>query len=280
MLGLGLSLWHPAVMGRAPPPLDVFPAAATAVSIARLLRSVYTGPALRVRRGSDNAEQDIPYAGGLLNTVSLLAFCAATNGFLVRAYDQSGNARDIVQTTPANQPPIVTAGALAVTLNARPGIRLAGVPITMSAATWGTVPQPFTRNYVMTRRNAVVGGRALSSVGGGPPLSQEFAPAANTLQMNAGASAAFQNFADGESAIITPIYNGASSLMRKNGSASSASDAGANGFVGVQLGSLDGASNLFVSDFYELVVFASALSAADALRLERNQGAFYGIPVI
>jgi hypothetical protein len=76
------------------------------------LRSAYTGPLCRVRRSSDSTEQDINAVDGTLDTTSLLAFCAAGSGYLAKVYDQSGNANDLVQTTTANQPIIVSSGVM------------------------------------------------------------------------------------------------------------------------------------------------------------------------
>jgi hypothetical protein len=276
-LGLGVSVGD---MARARPrgmALDSITSAA-AFSFRRL-RSAYAGPAFSVRRTDGNI-QDIGFtADGNLDTATLLGFChSGVNGFVVTWYDQSGNGRNLTQATTANQPRIVTASALAMTLNGRAGMLLSGSPVTMAATTWGTIAQPFSRNYVMTRRNASVGGRIINSAGGSP-AAQEYAPAINTIQLNAGIADGFQTVTNGESVVLTPIYNGASSAMRKNGSSTAPANAGTNGFAGIQLGSFDGVGNFFVCDFYELIVFQSALASADALRLERNQGAYYGITV-
>jgi hypothetical protein len=53
--------------------LDTYPNAAVAYSL-RQLRTAYTGAAIRVRRSSDNAEQDINFVSGDLDTQSLLDF--------------------------------------------------------------------------------------------------------------------------------------------------------------------------------------------------------------
>lgn len=78
-----------------------------ALSISHRLSSAYTGPLFRVRR-STGGEQDVPYdaATNQLDTVSLGAFCAGANGFVVTPYDQSGNARDVTQATANDQPKI------------------------------------------------------------------------------------------------------------------------------------------------------------------------------
>ena len=85
--------------------LDDYPGAAAAYSL-RLLDSTYTGSAIRVRRASDNAEQDIGFDNNELDTTALATFCAGTNGFVKTWYDQSGNANYATQTTTGNQPKI------------------------------------------------------------------------------------------------------------------------------------------------------------------------------
>ncbi len=47
--------------------LDTYTGASVAYSL-RQLRTAYTGAAIRVRRSSDNAEQDINFVGGDLDT--------------------------------------------------------------------------------------------------------------------------------------------------------------------------------------------------------------------
>jgi hypothetical protein len=92
--------------------LDDYPNAAAAYSL-RKLRSAYTGSAIRVRRSSDNDEQNIGFTAlGNLDTSSLTSFCGSGNGFVTTWYDQSGNARNATQTTAANQPQIVSSGSV------------------------------------------------------------------------------------------------------------------------------------------------------------------------
>lgn len=66
--------------------------------------------AIRVRRSSDNAEQDIGFVGDALDTASLLAFVGSNSGFVAKMYDQVG-ANHWLQATAANQPRIVNAGS-------------------------------------------------------------------------------------------------------------------------------------------------------------------------
>jgi hypothetical protein len=91
--------------------LDLFPNATVAYSL-RKLRSAYSGNCIRVRRSSDNTEQNIGFVGNDLDTASLLTFCGAGNGFITTWYDQSTNANNSTQATAATQAQIVASGAL------------------------------------------------------------------------------------------------------------------------------------------------------------------------
>jgi hypothetical protein len=101
--------------------LDLYPSAAAAYSV-RKLRSGYTGSAIRVRRSSDNTEQNIGFdSTGNLDTSALTTFCGSSNGFVTTWYDQSGNTRDATQGTAAYQSRIVNAGTVEL-LNTKPCI--------------------------------------------------------------------------------------------------------------------------------------------------------------
>jgi hypothetical protein len=94
--------------------LDDYPTAEAAYSL-RLLRTAYTGDAIMVRRSSDNDSLAIGFSGGVLDTAAMKTFCgtgATDTCFVQRWFDQSGNARDFVQTTSANQPIVLTSGVI------------------------------------------------------------------------------------------------------------------------------------------------------------------------
>jgi hypothetical protein len=90
--------------------LDDYSGAAAAYSL-RLLDSTYSGNAIKVRRASDNTEQDIGFVDNELDTASLETFCSGTDGFVTTWYDQSGNGVDATQTTASGQPKIVSSGS-------------------------------------------------------------------------------------------------------------------------------------------------------------------------
>jgi hypothetical protein len=104
-----------------PPLLDLYPTAAAAYSV-RKLRTAYTGSAIRVRRSSDNTEQNIGFVSGQLDTATLTTFCSGTNGFVTTWYDQSGNGINATNPTAANQPQIVSSGSI-ILQNGKPTIQ-------------------------------------------------------------------------------------------------------------------------------------------------------------
>jgi len=92
--------------------LDQYSGAAAAYSL-RKLDCDYSGYAVRVRRSSDNTEQDIGFtSNGDFDTSSLKSFVSSNSGYVVTWYDQSGNNSNITQSTAGNQPRIVNAGVV------------------------------------------------------------------------------------------------------------------------------------------------------------------------
>ena len=97
--------------------LDAYPGASVAYSSRQL--SLTATNAMRVRRSSDNSEQDIGFVDGELDTTSLLTFVGGSNGFITTWRDQTANGKDLVNSTASQQPAIATAGVLN-TINSKP----------------------------------------------------------------------------------------------------------------------------------------------------------------
>lgn len=104
--------------------LEDYPGATAAYSL-RLLDSTYTGSAIRVRRASDNTEQDIGFDNNELDTSALATFCSGTDGFVKTWYDQAGS-NDATQTTTGSQPKIYDSSTGVVTENGKPAVELDG----------------------------------------------------------------------------------------------------------------------------------------------------------
>jgi hypothetical protein len=98
-------------------PLDAFTQPSGAHSF-RKLKSTYAGPAVRLRRASDNAEVDINFLGCTGFTgcpwdeATAAAHCAATTCDIQTWYDQSGNGRHLVRGGATG--PAYTAGCLSL----------------------------------------------------------------------------------------------------------------------------------------------------------------------
>jgi hypothetical protein len=113
--------------------VDGLSGALAAVSIRRL-NAAYSGPCMRVRRSSDNTEQDIGFSGNYCDEAAITSFVGGGNGFVVTWYDQSGNGNNAGAVSFANairfQPRVVTSGTL--------------------MTRGGRVAIDFTRNYLNT----------------------------------------------------------------------------------------------------------------------------------
>lgn len=278
-------LIHPGRVGRvgpgvtaaagSSPVLDGLSASAAAAYSLRKLRSAYAGSAIRVRRSSDNAEADIGFTGNNFDTAALLAHVGVGDGFVTTWYDQSGNSsRNLGQSTAGSQLRIALSGAVETGPNSRPVVRALGAQH-MTAASWGSVAQPFTRNYVIDDAST---GHVLNSLNSTPNTAEYFS-AATTIRMYAGSDGPSNSLTATEAAVLTSIYNGASSQQAKNGTLSSAANPSTNAFAGITIASSNGSLAFTTALFCELVIFASALSTGDRQALERDQGAYYGITV-
>ena len=122
--------------------LDTYSGAAAAYSL-RQLSSSYSGSAIRVRRSSDNTEQDIGFASNELDVTALASFCSGTNGFVTTWYDQSGNGNNAKQTTAASQPKVYDYITGVITDNGKPSVYFNGSTGQMTLGSLFT-QQPFT----------------------------------------------------------------------------------------------------------------------------------------
>ena len=98
--------------GGSPPQLllDEYPNAAAAYSLRELSTASVDSAVVRVRRSSDNVEQD--FTATEITDGTLTTFTGANDGFVTVWYDQSGNNQYAVQATANIQPIIVSNGVL------------------------------------------------------------------------------------------------------------------------------------------------------------------------
>jgi hypothetical protein len=94
--------------------------ATAAYGLRRLATAYVANKAIKVRRTSDSATQDIGFlANGRLDTTSLATFCSGTDGYIDTWYDQSGNGLDLASQGSTHDFRIVNAGTID-TLNGVP----------------------------------------------------------------------------------------------------------------------------------------------------------------
>jgi hypothetical protein len=105
--------------------LDQYGANITAAYSVRKLRTAYTGPAMRIRRFSDNAEQDINFdSNGDLDTAAITSFVGSNSAAVVTWYEQSGQASawNLTQPTTTRQPRITDSSGNVFTVNGKPAV--------------------------------------------------------------------------------------------------------------------------------------------------------------
>lgn len=198
------------------------------------------------------------------------------SGYITKIYDQSGNARDLVQATAANQPRIVFAGVIdriPTTAN-RPAFRTDGAVQNLASASFVTA-QPFTRSSVL-RFLKTSGGGVFSDKTGVQAAMTDFNAFANALRMYAGNNfQATGTIAVNDTATLVEQFNSAASLSSYNG-AIRTGDAGTGALDGLTVGRE--LSSYGSALFGDLLIFPNTLAGADRQTLEANQKSYFSTP--
>jgi hypothetical protein len=244
----------------------------------RKLRTAYTGFAIRVRRSSDNTEQDIGFSSNVLDDVALLAFVGSGDGFIAVWYDQqSGAPLNLSQASTAAQPKIVVNGVV-VTSNSKPCMDMltSAKLTTTSSFTWGNsvcmiaVASTGATGYrrlvnVGTDNNCFFGAvNSNNAVFVGAGGWNDVAANTPSITVTQQSVMSFINL----SSVITPYING-TAQNTKNGSTSS---------ITTQLGLASYGGQEWAGIVSELIVFSN-LSTTERRSIEVNQGVYYGVTV-
>lgn len=186
MLGLGTAVNRGGFVSAEDPLfLDTHTGAAAAYSL-RKLSNTYSGPALQVRRASDNVEVDVSFdVNGVVSlnsavtnvteettgsSTSLTTSSTTLGEFVANAsytdadslgstdsalvqnwYDQSGNSRDMIQDTAGSQPTLISSGSLLIN-NGKPMVDFNQDHLISSA--WMTQLSPMSFNIVQVPNNS------------------------------------------------------------------------------------------------------------------------------
>jgi hypothetical protein len=192
----------------APGLLDAYGGAAAAYSL-RNLSWAYGGPVVRVRRSSDNTEQD--FTATQVTNGTLTTFCGSGNGFVRTWYDQSGNANNAGQTTTASQPQIVSAGSLILEAS-KPVINFDGSNDTLIQVNNTTINQPFTTVTATKRVTGPNNGNIFRS----PSLGAVLYWSSSVLSIFAGNVVSTGNSTT-DNLLISVTWSGANSAQNLNG---------------------------------------------------------------
>lgn len=253
--------------------LDTYSAAAAAYSL-RLLRSDYTGSAIRVRRASDNTEQDIGFVGEDLNTSALTTFCSGTDGFVTTWYDQSGNALDATQTSASDQPQIVSSGSVIVNLNNLPTLEFDGIDDHLRYATV-TLNQPLTL-FLVNKYINTSGFKYMVDLGGDRVLGFPNAAGTNGMFFGAGLNSNVSPDINNPQ-LWYALANGLNSELSINNETLIIGNAGTRGTTNITIGSYGTGGAFFVNSFISEFIFYSSDQSSNRTGIETNINAQYQI---
>ena len=188
-------------------PLDGYKTGAKEMwDVARRVLGSYTGPLINVRRSSDDATMDIGYdANSDLDTVALLAFCGAGDGFVTKVYGQL-NGINLVQASAAAQRRIVSSGVVVTDSAGAPAMEATSndtqgyVSDTFTAYS-GTNASVFCRFQVAP--SAYVNSRVIG-LGGSAGVDYTL-PSAITIEGNGGGSIQGETYGTGSPGALASV---------------------------------------------------------------------------
>lgn len=246
--------------------LDTYTGAAAAYSL-RLLRSAYTGDAIRVRRASDNTEQDIGFVDGELDTSTLTTFCSGTNGFVKTWYDQSSNGNNATQTTASNQPQIVSSGSV-ILENGKPSVQFDGINDYFTTSVSATQPNTYfiTHKKITHTNSYLFDGVTARQV------------QTDDTRIFAGVSLtnAYPNSLLNTQQTYTILFNSLSSSTFSNSNNIITGNAGNNDIQNLLIGCNNSNSNTLDGNIQEFILYPSNQSS-NRTGIETNINDFYSI---
>ncbi|WMW77319.1 putative Ig domain-containing protein [Flavobacterium sp. 20NA77.7] len=249
----------------------------------RKLSSSYTGAAIRVRRSSDNAEQNIGFdMSGNLDQSALTAFVGSGNGFVTTWYDQSGKGKNVTQTTNANQPKIVSNGTI-ITRNGKPMMNFESGTSARLVNTSTTSTLPVSMVNVAGVDRVSSSEFNFASIGGSNGLCLRIQNG-QFIGIKIGSALVFTNSyaSAGQLNVLSVIQTSSTGNMFLNGTQATITAGGSNGVANPSPNITIGAPGDFGASsndgfLSESIFYSSLLSTTDRQALEANQAAYYGL---
>jgi hypothetical protein len=243
-------------------PLDQVSGYRLAIGL-RQLRSSYTGPAIRLRRGSDNAESNFGFIGSELDIASISSFLGASSGYCTTLFDQSGSGNDVIQTGASNQPSFVATG-----LNGKPVLHF--IPGQSMYNTTNFSP-PYSVVYG-ARQTGPARGRVLSGLYNNWLLGW-WNGSKSQAYFDGWVSTPGGNSSDNNAFVYSSTGTGGISTFYENGTQLYSNNGGVNGPNGLNLNGVESSD----ADIAEIFIFNTVLADADRELIENSSGAYYGI---
>jgi hypothetical protein len=218
----------------------------------------YTGYSIRVRRSSDNTEQDFGFTGaGDLDTASLKSFVGSDSGLVVKAYNQGtgGSTYDAVQSTKAYQP-IIAIGGVIQRKNTKPSMYSDGYRyLTVTLAS--TLSQPNTI-FMVGSNSGATDRHMIDQIGSTGTDRNLVGVAGGNLVIYAGNLLTFATNTTNFS-LYTAIFNGASSKVQRNGSGAVTGNAGSQSLGSFNIGKGMGEAyqNAIIGNISEVIIYNS-----------------------
>ena len=243
--------------------------------------SSYTGPAIRVRRSSDDTEQDINFTtANELDTDALTTFVGAGNdGFVTTWYDQAGS-NDMIQPTAANQPRIVIAGTVQTMDNGTPAIDFVAADFLYRTTSDALLSSPSISSLVIGEYNStgtwMVLHTSMSYYLGGADRKQFSFKNGGTNAVTLNTRGSGGSVTQGATAAIGYAAGASGSFVSVNGTQTSITDGALPTNAGNHLIFGDHrATGYFVGKQSEALFYTSVLSSSDYTAIEDNQEQYW-----
>ena len=253
--------------------LDTYNVGIAAAYSVRKLSSSYTGAAIRVRESTFNTETDIGFdSNGNLDEAALTAHTSmpGMSGFIVKWYDQSGNGIDATQTVSARQMRVVNSNVIE-----KIGARVAPVSVAgsthyaMSSAVSVTPPQT---SFAVIKSSIASGTRHF--MGETLAGTYRFSGDSSFLQLNAGSIINASGIPQAHQ-LATGLANGASSVLRANGSQIATGNTGGGSYSINQVFGVSATTN-FYGNMQEILIY-TADKTSDFSNIETDINTYYSI---
>ena len=249
-------------------PVDEVNGATLAVGL-RKLNSNYSGPALRLRRSSDNAEQDFGFDGNNLDVNAITTWLDGADGYCTTLYDQTNNGGNVTQAINDNQPVLVLSG-----INNKPVLHFNTTQFMFNQVNY---PAPFTAIYGARYTGGEPSQRILSAVNNnwllgywGTRMDMAYFDGWLTSDPTP------ENSCNTDFSIYAGKSSGTIASLYKNGNLLESNNGGLTGPNGIELNGINTSGEFTNCDITDVIIYPTDLSTANIVALNNSIGQYYG----